>query len=177
MYRGAPSSDARDERATSFAGRSPLSVTAACSTCRVLTPFFWKGQIGERSLRYEETSAYCTFSLSCCWSAAPNPALPPPPPFHPKPQQEVTRLLSEGQTAIVVAVGGQAIGLLFAADMVRPDAAAAVADLVRRGLTVGVASGDRKEAVWAAAAAAGVSREATSWGATPGGTAAFGAAE
>lgn len=68
----------------------------------------------------------------------------------------------------MVAVDGQVIGMLFAADTVRPAAAAAVAALRQRGLGVRVASGDRKEAVWAAAAAAGVPKEATSWAATPG---------
>ncbi|CAM9092214.1 unnamed protein product, partial [Hapterophycus canaliculatus] len=81
---------------------------------------------------------------------------------------QVTQRLSAGQTAIVVAVNGRAIGLLFAADEVRPTASVAVADLGRRGISVRVASGDRREAVWAAAAAAGVRKEATSWAATPG---------
>lgn len=68
----------------------------------------------------------------------------------------------------MVAVDGRVIGMLFAADRVRPSASTVVADLRRRGLDVRVASGDRKEAVWAAAAAAGVPNEATSWAASPG---------
>ncbi|CAM9610753.1 unnamed protein product [Pylaiella littoralis] len=79
--------------------------------------------------------------------------------------------LSEGNTAIVVAVDGRVIGMLFAADTLRPAASAAVAALRQRGLDVKVVSGDRKEAVWAAAAAAGVPKEATSWAATPAGKA------
>lgn len=83
-------------------------------------------------------------------------------------QREVKQHLSEGKTAIMVAVDGRMIGMLFAADTVRPAASAAVAALRQRGLDVKVASGDRKEAVWAAAAAARVPKEATSWAATPG---------
>lgn len=83
-------------------------------------------------------------------------------------QREVQQYLSEGKTAIMVAVDGRVIGMLFAADTVRPAASAAVAALRQRGLDVKVVSGDRKEAVWAVAAAAMVPKEATSWEATPG---------
>lgn len=69
---------------------------------------------------------------------------------------------------MVVAVDGRVVGLLFAADTLRPDASAAVSALAQRGLNVLVASGDRKEAVWAAAAAAGVPQESTNWAMTPG---------
>jgi len=68
----------------------------------------------------------------------------------------------------VVAVDGRVVGCLFAADTVRPAASAAVAALVQRGLSVRVASGDRREAVCSAAAAAGVPKSFTRWGATPG---------
>lgn len=81
---------------------------------------------------------------------------------------DITERQSKGETAIVVAVEGQAVGLLFAADTVRPAAGTAVTALARKGLTVRVASGDSKEAVWAAAAAIGLARENTNWGATPG---------
>ncbi|CAB1111114.1 unnamed protein product [Ectocarpus sp. CCAP 1310/34] len=75
----------------------------------------------------------------------------------------------DGQnTVVVVAVNGRPVGLLFAADSIRPAASDAVASLSERGLSVRIASGDRREAVWAAAAAAGVPQEAASWGATPG---------
>ena len=70
-------------------------------------------------------------------------------------QHEVAQRLSAGQTAIVVAAEEKPVGLLFSSDTVRPAAAAAVTSLVQRGLTVKVASGDRREAVWTAAAAAG----------------------
>lgn len=83
-------------------------------------------------------------------------------------QTKVAHHLSNGETVIVVAAQGRVIGLLFAADTLRSAAAAAVIDLARRGLTVRVVSGDRREAVWAAATAAGVPREDTTWGATPG---------
>lgn len=80
----------------------------------------------------------------------------------------MTRRLLEGQTAIAVAVKGRVVGLLFASDTLRSTASVAINFLTRQGLAVKVASGDRKEAAWAASAAAGVPREDTSWGATPG---------
>lgn len=86
----------------------------------------------------------------------------------PQCQHEVQQHLSNGESAIVVAVDGRVVGVLFAADTVRPAASAAVSSLTRRGINVLVASGDRREAVWAAAAAAGVPKESTSWGTTPG---------
>lgn len=85
-----------------------------------------------------------------------------------KNQGELSRHLSRGETPIVVAVKGRAVGLLFSADAMRPAAATAVTDLARRGLNVRLASGDRKEAVLAAAVAAGVPTDNTSWGLTPG---------
>lgn len=90
-----------------------------------------------------------------------------------KRQHQVTQCISEGQTAVVVAVEGRVIGLLFAADTVRSAAPAAVGFLAKRGITVRVASGDRKEAVWAAAAAAGLRKEDSTWGVTPGMATAF----
>ncbi|CAM9545229.1 unnamed protein product, partial [Scytosiphon promiscuus] len=63
---------------------------------------------------------------------------------------QVTERLSAGQTAIVVAVDGRAIGLIFAADEIRPVTSVAIAELARRGVSVRIASGDRREAVWAA---------------------------
>lgn len=89
-------------------------------------------------------------------------------------QHQVQQHLSKGESAVVVAVNGRVVGLLFAADTVRPAACGAVAALARRGLKVMVASGDRREAVWAAAAAAGVPRESLSWAATPGGNGSLG---
>lgn len=83
-------------------------------------------------------------------------------------QPDVQQHLSKGDSAIVVAVGRRVVGLLFAADAVRPAASAAVSALAQRGVNVLVASGDRKEAVWAAAAAAGVPKESTRWATTPG---------
>lgn len=76
--------------------------------------------------------------------------------------------LSDGQTAIVVAVAGKVVGLIFAADTVRPAASSALSDLRRRGLAIRVASGDRMEAVHHATAAAQVPRELIGWGMTPG---------
>lgn len=80
---------------------------------------------------------------------------------------EVSHRLARGETPVAVAVEGALVGLLFAADTVRPAAAKAIADLAKRGLKVVVASGDRKEAVWAAVATVGVPRDDTNWGMTP----------
>lgn len=83
-------------------------------------------------------------------------------------QREVVNRLSAAETPVVVAMEGKPMGVIFATDTVRPAAASAVADLSKRGIKVLIASGDRREAVWAAAAAAGIPREDTSWGVTPG---------
>ncbi len=83
-------------------------------------------------------------------------------------KQHLSKHLSKGESAIVVAVDGQVVGCLFASDTVRPAASTAVAALAQRGLSVRVASGDRREAVWSAAAAAGVPKSDCRWGATPG---------
>lgn len=60
------------------------------------------------------------------------------------------------------------MGVLFAADTVRPGVATVVEDLKRRGLSVRIASGDRMEPVCKAAEEVGISREALDWSASPG---------
>lgn len=60
------------------------------------------------------------------------------------------------------------MGVLFAADEVRPGMATIVEDLRRRGLSVRIASGDRMEPVCKAAEEVGIAREALNWGTSPG---------
>jgi Cu2+-exporting ATPase len=57
-----------------------------------------------------------------------------------------------GKTPIFVALGDRLVGLLAIADVLREDAADVVADLQRRGLSVQVLTGDRKEVAGAIAA-------------------------
>ena len=49
----------------------------------------------------------------------------------------VDRLLGEGKTLMLVAVDGQAAGVIAAADIVRPNAAQAIAELKRAGHRAG----------------------------------------
>jgi Cu+-exporting ATPase len=65
------------------------------------------------------------------------------------------RLMPE-MTLAYVAVGGQAIGLFGYADALRPETAAAVGDLGRRGLRTLLLTGDHAEAARAIAGAAGL---------------------
>jgi len=58
---------------------------------------------------------------------------------------------ADGATALLVAVGGKAAGLIAVRDELRPEARDAVARLRADGLTVGVLSGDRRAAVEAIA--------------------------
>jgi len=53
-------------------------------------------------------------------------------------------LAAEGKTAIYVALGGRALGVLAAADVLKPEAAAVVAGLKRRGLEVLMLTGDTR---------------------------------
>jgi Cu+-exporting ATPase len=65
-------------------------------------------------------------------------------------------LAAEGKTAVYLALGGRALGLLAAADVLRPEAPAAVAALKRRGLAVLVLTGDARPTAEAVARQAGV---------------------
>ena len=71
------------------------------------------------------------------------------------PQQE--RLAREGKTAIFLAAGGRPVGLLAAADTLKPGAADAVAAIKNMGLKVVLLSGDNRPAVEAVARSVGVS--------------------
>ena len=71
------------------------------------------------------------------------------------PQQE--RLAREGKTAIFLAAGGRPVGLLAAADTLKPGAADAVAAIKDMALKVVLLSGDNRPAVEAVARSVGVS--------------------
>jgi Cu+-exporting ATPase len=66
------------------------------------------------------------------------------------------RLAREGKTAIFLAVDGQPMGLLAAADTLKPGAAAAVAELKEMGLKMALISGDNQQTVAAVAAEVGI---------------------
>jgi Cu+-exporting ATPase len=67
-------------------------------------------------------------------------------------------LAAEGKTAIYLALGGRALGVLAAADVLKPEAAAVVAELKRRGLHVAMLTGDNRATAEAIARRAGVDR-------------------
>ncbi|MEZ4399444.1 MAG: heavy metal translocating P-type ATPase [Kofleriaceae bacterium] len=66
------------------------------------------------------------------------------------------RLAGGGATPILVVIDGALRGGLAVRDQVRPEAAAAIAALRRRGLAVAIISGDRAEAVAGVADAVGI---------------------
>ena len=72
---------------------------------------------------------------------------------------------ARGETPIAVAIDGEAAGVLGVADLLRADAAEAVARLHALGLEVALLTGDRAEAGEAIAAQAGIGRVVA--GATP----------
>jgi Cu+-exporting ATPase len=73
-------------------------------------------------------------------------------------QERARALEGEAKTVVAVAVDGQFAGLLALADRPRPDAAAAVAALRRRGLGVVLLSGDNRATAEAVARALGIDR-------------------
>jgi Cu+-exporting ATPase len=77
------------------------------------------------------------------------------------PVQDLTphqqRLAREGKTTIFLAVGGKPVGLLAAADTLKPGAAEAVAAIRDMGLKVVLLSGDNRLAVEAVARSVGIS--------------------
>ena len=62
----------------------------------------------------------------------------------------------DGQTPVFVARGGELLGLITVSDQIRPEAAAAVADLRRRGLAVWLLTGDQRLVAESIAARAGI---------------------
>ncbi len=71
---------------------------------------------------------------------------------------EAERLEQAGRTAIWVAAGGRALGLIGLADTVKPDAARVVAELHRMGLTTVMLTGDNRAAADAVARELGIDR-------------------
>jgi Cu+-exporting ATPase len=67
-------------------------------------------------------------------------------------------LAADGKTAVYLALGGRALGLLAAADVLKPEAPEAVAALKRRGLAVIVLTGDARPTAEAVARRAGVDK-------------------
>jgi Cu+-exporting ATPase len=71
---------------------------------------------------------------------------------------EAERLEGEGKTAVRIAVGGRAAGLIAIADTLRPEAPEAVAELERLGLEVTMLTGDNRRTAEAIARQAGIRR-------------------
>jgi Cu+-exporting ATPase len=67
-------------------------------------------------------------------------------------------LAAEGKTVVVLAFAGQALGLVAAADVLKPGARAAVGRLLARGLEVVMLTGDGRATAEAIAAQAGIAR-------------------
>ena len=67
-------------------------------------------------------------------------------------------LAAEGKTVVFLAFAGRALGLIAVADVVKPEAAAAVSALRRMGLAVVMLTGDHRATAAAIAAQAGVDR-------------------
>jgi Cu+-exporting ATPase len=70
----------------------------------------------------------------------------------------VQALATEGKTAVYLALGGRALGLLAAADVLKPEAPEAVAALKRWGLDVIVLTGDARPTAEAVARRAGIGK-------------------
>jgi Cu+-exporting ATPase len=73
-------------------------------------------------------------------------------------QPTAERLARDGKTVVYIALAGQALGLVAAADVLKPDARAAVAALRARHLDVVMLTGDQRETAEAIAREAGIER-------------------
>ncbi len=67
-------------------------------------------------------------------------------------------LAAEGKTAVYLALGGRALGVIAVADVLKPEAAEVVEALTQRGLDVVMLTGDARPTAEAIAARAGVKR-------------------
>jgi Cu+-exporting ATPase len=70
----------------------------------------------------------------------------------------IDRLEGAGRTAVAVGVDGRAAGVIGLADVLKPEAAEAVAELKRLGLEVAMLTGDNRRTAEAIASAAGIDR-------------------
>lgn len=70
--------------------------------------------------------------------------------------ERVTRLESEGKTAVVILINGSAAGLIGIADSIRPDASEAVSRIKEMGMRVIMLTGDNERAAAHISALAGI---------------------
>jgi Cu2+-exporting ATPase len=73
-------------------------------------------------------------------------------------QPDAERLLAEGKTLVLVAVDGQAVGVIAAADTVRANAARAIAELKELGVEPVMMTGDSRRTAEAVAKQVGIER-------------------
>ncbi len=73
-------------------------------------------------------------------------------------EQAANRLIDEGKTVILVALEGRAVGAIAAADIVRPNAARAIADLKALGIEPVMMTGDTRRTAEAVAKQVGIDR-------------------
>jgi P-type Cu+ transporter len=73
-------------------------------------------------------------------------------------EPHAARLAQEAKTVVYLAVAGQASGLIAAADVLKPDAASAVAALRSRGMEILMLTGDRRATAEAIAREVGIDR-------------------
>jgi len=73
-------------------------------------------------------------------------------------EETADRLRSEGKTLMLVAVDGRAVGVVAAADTVRPNAARTVAELKARGIEAVMMTGDNRLTAEAVARQVGIER-------------------
>jgi Cu2+-exporting ATPase len=71
---------------------------------------------------------------------------------------DTDRLLAQGKTLILVAADGRAVGVIAAADVVRPNAAQAIADLKSLGIEPVMMTGDTRRTAFAVAKQVGIDR-------------------
>ncbi len=70
----------------------------------------------------------------------------------------VQRLQAEGKTAMLVAMDGQALGVIAVADTIKPSSPAAIAELRQQGIAVAMLTGDNQRTAEAIATQVGVER-------------------
>lgn len=73
-------------------------------------------------------------------------------------EKTLIKLQNEGKTAMLVAVDGEAVGIVAVADTVKPTSAAAIAQLQRIGLQVAMLTGDNQQTAQAIARQVGIER-------------------